>query len=104
MPPGEIGFLLRAKLALARSIYVDYVPDAAINYVWNNRYPVGTRKPNAYTDRTRMIVAESGSANAGRWVVERNDVLKNANRAFALLALINLDKWGLPLTRQVRPA
>ncbi len=29
---------------------------------------------------------------------------KNANRAFALLALINLDKWGLPLTGQVRPA
>lgn len=29
---------------------------------------------------------------------------KNANRAFALLALINIDKWGLPLTGQVRPA
>lgn len=29
---------------------------------------------------------------------------KNANRAFALLALINLDKWGMPLTGQVRPA
>ena len=25
-------------------------------------------------------------------------LLKNANRAFALLALINLEKWGLPLT------
>jgi hypothetical protein len=74
MPPDEIGFLLRAKLALARSIYGDFVPDAAINYVWDNRYPVGTRKPNAYTDRTHMIVAESGSANAGKWVVERHDV------------------------------
>lgn len=29
---------------------------------------------------------------------------KNAHRAFALLALINIDKWGLPLTGQVRPA
>jgi len=29
---------------------------------------------------------------------------KNANRAFALLALINIEKWGLPLTGQVRPA
>ena len=59
-------------LALARSIYGDAVPDAAINYVWDNRYPVGTRKPNAYTDRTHMIVAESGAANAGHWVVERH--------------------------------
>lgn len=29
---------------------------------------------------------------------------KNANRAFAMLAMINLVKWGMPLTGQVRPA
>ena len=31
-------------------------------------------------------------------------LMKNANRAFALLVLINIEKWGLPLTGQVRPA
>jgi IS5 family transposase len=31
-------------------------------------------------------------------------LLKNANRAFALLALINLEKWGRPLTGSVCPA
>jgi len=31
-------------------------------------------------------------------------LMKNGNRAFALLALINIEKWGLPLTGQVRPA
>lgn len=36
--------------------------------------------------------------------VRYRGLLKNANRAFALLALINLDKWGLPLTGEVRPA
>jgi IS5 family transposase len=29
---------------------------------------------------------------------------KNANRAFAMLALINLNKWGRPLTGQLRAA
>lgn len=29
---------------------------------------------------------------------------KNANRAFALLALINIEKWGRPLTGEIRPA
>ena len=29
---------------------------------------------------------------------------KNANRAFAMLALINLNKWGMPLTGEVCPA
>lgn len=77
LPPDEIGWVLRGKLALARTIWGDAVPDAALNYVWDNRYPVGTRKPNVYTDRTRMIVAESGAGNAGRWVVARHDVLQD---------------------------
>ncbi|MDD2719804.1 MAG: DUF3047 domain-containing protein [Gallionella sp.] len=82
LPPSEIGFVLRTKLKLARSIYGDAVPDAALNYVWDNRYPVGTRKPNAYTDRTRMIVSESGAVNAGKWVVARHDVRQDVITEF----------------------
>ncbi len=82
MPSSVLDFMTRIKLKLARSIYGDAVPDAAINYVWDNRYPVGTRKPNAYTDRTRMIVAESGDTNAGKWVVARHDVLQDAVAEF----------------------
>ena len=36
--------------------------------------------------------------------VRYRGLAKNANRAFAMLALINLSKWGSPLTGQVRPA
>ena len=82
MPPDEIGFFLRTQLALARSIYGDAVPDAAVNYVWDNKYPVGTRQPNAYTDRTRMIVSESGSENAGKWVVARHDIQQDVVTEF----------------------
>jgi hypothetical protein len=74
LPPDEIGWVLRGKLALARAIWGDAVPDAALNYVWDNRHPVGTRRPNAYTERTRMIVAETGAGNAGKWVAARHDV------------------------------
>lgn len=74
LPPEDIGWVLRGQLALARAIWGDTVPDAALNYVWDNRYPVGTRQPNAYTDRTRMIVAESGAVNAGRWMIARHNV------------------------------
>jgi hypothetical protein len=77
MPKSALNFVTRVKLKLARSLYGDAVPDAAINYVWDNRYPVGTRKLNAYTDRIHMIVAESGAANAGKWVVARHDVQKD---------------------------
>jgi len=36
--------------------------------------------------------------------VRYRGLLKNATRAFAMLALINIDKWGCPLTGEVRPA
>ena len=36
--------------------------------------------------------------------VRYRGLAKNANRAFAMLALINLSKWGRPLAGQVRPA
>jgi IS5 family transposase len=35
--------------------------------------------------------------------VRYRGLAKNANRAFAMLALINLNKWGRPLTGEVRP-
>jgi IS5 family transposase len=36
--------------------------------------------------------------------VRYRGLIKNANRAFAMLAMINLNKWGKPLTGEVRPA
>jgi len=36
--------------------------------------------------------------------VRYRGLAKNANRAFAMLAMINLSKWGRPLTGDVRPA
>ena len=82
LPAQALGLVVRAQLALARRMYGEHVPDAALNYVWDNRNPVGTRRPNAYTDRTLMVVQRSGDGQAGRWVVERADVLADAIRAF----------------------
>jgi IS5 family transposase len=36
--------------------------------------------------------------------VRYRGLAKNANRAFAMLAMINLSKWGRPLIAEVRPA
>ncbi len=82
LPASRIDFITRAKLGLARTIYGDAVPDAALNYVWDNRYPVETYLPNAYTDRTRMVVVESGAAKAGGWVAERRDLLADFKLGF----------------------
>lgn len=82
LPPDAMSLATRAKLALARGIYGDHVPDAALNYVWDNRYPIGTQRPNAYTERSRMIVLQSEPRHAGEWVTERRDILRDAMQAF----------------------
>jgi len=85
LAPGQLDFSTRAKLALARSVYGDQVPDAAVNYVWDNRQPVGTWQANAYTDRTRMLVLRSGNRLAGAWIRERRNVLADFRQAFGNL-------------------
>jgi len=82
VPPNQLSFGTRTKLRLARSIYGGQVPDAALNYIWDNRHPVGTMQDNAYTDRARMLVLRSGAGQAGIWVQERRNVLADFQRAF----------------------
>ena len=57
VPAETLSFGTRMGLSLARTLRGDQVPDAAINYIWDNRHPLGTWQPNAYTDRARMLAA-----------------------------------------------
>lgn len=93
--PEALDFATRAKLRIGRAIFGDQLPDAAINYVWDNRNPIGTRAPSAYTDRVRLIVARSGAGDAGQWVEERHDVLADATQEFGP---------GIAATRQLAVA
>lgn len=88
--PQRLSMMTRAQLKLARTIYGGLVPDAAINYVWDNRQPVGMMQPNVYTDRTHMKVLRSGPSMLGRWVNERVDVLADVQRAFGPLEVQDL--------------
>ncbi len=82
LPSEALSFTDKAALSVARALFGDRVPDAAINYVWDNRHAVDTRLPNAYTDRAQMIVRRTGSNELGRWVTERVDVRDDVIRAF----------------------
>jgi len=81
-PRERLPWATRAKLALAEALYGQPVPTAALNYVWDNRQPVGTIKPNAYTERVRMVVLESGTAKAGQWISESRDLNADFRAAF----------------------
>lgn len=56
--------------------------DRALCYVWDAREPVGTSVPNAWSDRVRMVVADSGPALLGRWVARERDYAADFRHAF----------------------
>lgn len=72
----------RLKIRLANILYGVDVPAAALNYVWDNRHPVGTLQANAYSDRVRMLVVESGAAHVNEWRSETRDVAADFRAAF----------------------
>ena len=81
-PASKLSLATRAKLKLAESIYGQKIPTAALNYVWDNRHPIGTIAPNAYTDRARMMVLQSGAGRQGEWVTETRDLAADFKAAF----------------------
>ena len=69
----KLTFLQRVKILVARARYGKDVPAAALCYVWDAKAPVGLSAWSPYTDRVRVLVVESGTANVNRWhEVERN--------------------------------
>ena len=81
-PRARLPLATRAGLRMLELLHGRRLPTAALNYVWDNRQPIGTLRPNAYTARVRMIVLESGGARAGQWVEELRDLRADFRRAF----------------------
>ncbi len=86
VPPAELPLGERIGLALARLLYGQSLPAAAICYVWDNRRRVGTSLWSPYTDRVRMVVLETGPAHAGQWLEERRDLAADYRAAFGAAA------------------
>ena len=82
IPATALSLGTRLKLSLARRLFGQAVPDAALNYVWDNRNPIGTARKSPYTDRAQLIVSESGASRSRRWVDERVDIAADYARAF----------------------
>jgi hypothetical protein len=80
--PDRAGAWERARYGALRLLYGRYPPGHVINYIWDNRLPVGAELPNAYTDRARMIVVQSGPDRVGQWVGEERDVYADYRRLF----------------------
>jgi hypothetical protein len=79
----RLSILQRAKIFLARKLYGKDVPAAALCYVWDGKAAIGTSAWSPYTDRVRVIVVESGTANVNRWQEEERDIVADFRAAFS---------------------
>jgi hypothetical protein len=57
-------------------------PYAILMYIWENRAPVGRVIDNLHTSRIKMIVADTGAENLGKWRAETRNVYDDFRRAF----------------------
>lgn len=80
--PRELPVATRMKIRLARMLYGQDVPTAAICYVWARDLPVGTIVPNAYTDTVMMIVVRSGGTEPSAWHTQQRDLQRDYQAAF----------------------
>ena len=78
----NLGFFEKTKYKIARMLYGEYLPQAAINYVWASSAPVGLVMANSYTDRVMMMVVESGAKNLNRWINEERDIYADYRNTF----------------------
>ncbi len=78
----RLPFATRMKQKVARTLYGDAVPAAALCYVWDARAREETSAWSPFTDRMRMIVATSGAARTGQWVTVERDVAADFRAAF----------------------
>ncbi|OOV08929.1 hypothetical protein RF819_06000 [Rhodoferax fermentans] len=70
-PLHDIPFVQRVSLSLARAASGQALPSATLCYLWDSRYPAGTRGTNPYSARVRYIVLNGVETTPGQWVDQR---------------------------------
>jgi hypothetical protein len=80
--PEKAPFWQRIKYGLAKTVYGEYPPGSALNYIWANRKDEKGIAPNIYANEVKMVILEAGPEKAGRWVEEDVDMVKDYRRAF----------------------
>jgi hypothetical protein len=79
----KLGFKDRAAATIAKNSSGRELPYAQLVYIWSTAAPVGSVIRHPHSDRVRMIVASSGSAETGKWVALSRNVHDDFKRAFA---------------------
>ncbi|MGH8543588.1 MAG: DUF3047 domain-containing protein [Gammaproteobacteria bacterium] len=75
--PNKASLWEKAQYGLPRSIYGEYPPKAALNYIWANKIKRGEVLDSPYTARAKLIAIQSGPEKIGRWVSEERNIYQD---------------------------
>lgn len=78
----KLGLIDRSLLGVARGRTTEFVPAATLCYVWDHLLPAGSKLPNAFSQRMRYIVMDSGEKQLGKWVKHERDLAADFLQAF----------------------
>lgn len=86
----------RIQYELVKTVYGQYPPDSAINYIWDNKVTNAAVIPNAFSSQVQMIPVSAGPAKVNTWQNYTVDIVRDYRRAFgqdppeiATLAVMN---------------
>ena len=82
LPLGQVPFVERQMLRMARAASDEVLPASTVCYVWDATLPAGTALHNAFTHRMRYLVLRSGAGQAKRWQAERRDIAADFRSLF----------------------
>ena len=79
--PGKVSVFEKAKFGAYKLIYGQY-PPLAVNYIWASKAPQGTIVSSPYTNRSKLIVVESGPSLVNQWANEQRNLFMDFKEAF----------------------
>ena len=80
--PAVASFGTKLKYGIAKAIYGEYPPHSSLNYIWESRTHDKNIIISPFASESKMLVLESGDENAGKWIEEKIDIIKDYKKAF----------------------
>ena len=80
--PDDASFFDSVKYEFAKSVYGEYPPHSTVNYIWSNKVQKDKIITSAYTDKSKMVILNSGKNNLNVWQEHKVNVFEDYKKAF----------------------
>lgn len=78
----KASFGQRIRYGFAKAIYGEYPPHSSLTYIWKSRSHNKRIVISPFADEAKMIILQTGEENAGKWMEEEVDIIKDYREAF----------------------